>query len=116
MLSEQIHEKIVRAKIELANRRENLRHRAGHVSIDSLREDMAGKSTMVILARARVEQLQRELQEKKNLLTMVDDFELMNIRTDIARQNLQESMQYVNDLRRRISMIQPPMVSVIGAE
>lgn len=112
----EIRDKLSRAKIELADRREKLRQSAGGKLVGMLQDKIAHLSTERNLAQARLAQLEKRLVMSKDLLAKADNFELLSIRADVARRNLQEVMELRNRLRRRVRMVQPPMVSVIDAE
>jgi hypothetical protein len=113
---EEIREKIVRSRIELANQREKLRQSAGGELAFMLQDKIANLSTERNLSQARLAQIEERLVAAKELLAKADDFELLSIKADVARRDLQEVMELRNGLRRRIRMVQPPIVSVIDAE
>lgn len=112
----EVRDKLSRAKIGLANRREELRQLAGGELAFKLQDKIANLSTERSLAQARLAQLETRLAMSKELFAKADDFELLSIKADVARRNLQEVMELRNGLRRRVRMVQPPMVSVIDAE
>lgn len=112
----EVRDKLSHAKIELANHREKLKQSAGGELAFMLQDKIADLSTERTLAQERLLQLNYRLSTAKELLAKADDFELLSIKADVARRDLQEVMELRNGLRRRIRMVQPPMVSVIDAE
>jgi hypothetical protein len=112
----EVRDKLSRARIELAKQRERLKQSAGGELAFKLQDKIASLSTETSLAQARLAQLENRLAMSKELLAKADDFELLSIKADVARRNLQEVMELCNGLRQRIRMVQPPMVSVIDAE
>ena len=112
----EVRDKLSRAKIELADRREKLRQSAGGELAFKLQDKIAHLSTEMSLSQARLAQLEKRLVTAKQLLAKADDFELLSIKADVARRDLQEVMELRNGLRRRKRMVQSPIVSVIDAE
>ncbi len=97
-------EKLARARIELAKRREELSKSAGGDRINSLNQQLSDYSIQVTRAEA------------ERLLAIADDYELLSLKAEIARQNLEETLLWRARLGRNIRSIQPPDVTVIGAE
>jgi hypothetical protein len=111
---EEAREKLTRAKIELAKRREDIMQEGGFAYI--LRGKIEETSTQMNLIQARIKYLEQRLIESQQYLSQADGFELLSIKADVARRNLEDVMDMRNGLSRRVRMIQPAMVSVIGAE
>ncbi len=113
---EDIKEKIIRARIELAKRQEEVSNPPGGLAIDAMNEELAGLSTRIALARQEISALQEQLNEAQELLRKADDYELLSLKAGIARQSLEETLLWRARLGRNIRSIQPPEVTVIGAE
>ncbi|MBW8040329.1 MAG: hypothetical protein FVQ85_10050 [Planctomycetes bacterium] len=111
-----IKEKIVRAKIELAQRREQIINPAGGVEISSLNDELATLSIQTDLAHQEIHSFEKQLKEAENLLKNADTYELLSLKADIAKQNLEEALLWRARLGRNNRSIQPPDVTVIGAE
>ena len=111
-----LKEKIVRAKIELAQRREQIINPAGGVEISSLNDELATLSIQTDLAQQEMKILEVQLEEAKGLLKIADKYELLSLKADIVKQNLEETLLWRARLGRNIRSIQPPDVTVIGAE
>jgi hypothetical protein len=113
---EDIREKIIRARIELAKRQEEVSNPPGGIVLSSLNNDLANLSTKMTLARQEISSFEEQLKEAEELLGKADSYELLSLKTDIARQNLEETLLWRARLGRNVRSIQPPDVTVIGAE
>jgi hypothetical protein len=105
-----------RARIELAQRKEELSRSAGGNEIESLNRQLADRSIQESQNQARIAALNKQLAEQEDLLNKTDDYELLSLKTDIAKQNLQEALIWRDRISRQMRLIQPPMVSVLGGE
>jgi len=112
---EDLREKILRARIELAKRQEGVSNPPGSV-LSSLSDDLADLSTEVAVAVEEIRVFEKQLKEAEGLLRKADDYELLSLKIDIARQNLEETLLWRARLGRNIRSIQRPDVTVIGAE
>ena len=109
-------ENLAKARIELAKRREELSKSAGGDRINSLNQQLSGYSLEVTRAEAEILSLAEQIEEAEDLLKNADRYELLSLKADIARQNLEETLLWRARLGRNIRSIQPPDVTVIGAE
>ena len=110
-----IREKIIRARIDLAKRQEEVSNPRGIV-LGSLNNELANLSTKMTMAQQEIRSFEEQLKEAEDLLGKTDDYELLSLKADIARQNLEETLLWRARLGRNIRSIQPPDVTVIGAE
>ncbi|MHC4544047.1 MAG: hypothetical protein ACYTDW_10925 [Planctomycetota bacterium] len=111
-----LKEKIVRAKIELAQRREQIINPPGGIEISSLNDELANLATKMDLSKKEINILEVQLEAAEGLLKTADQYELLSLKADIARQSLEETLLWRARLGRNIRSIQPPDVTVIGAE
>jgi len=109
-------EKLARARIELAKRREELSKSAGGDRINSLNQQLSDYSIQVTRAEAEILNLENQLTDAESLLAITDSYELLSLKMDIAKQNLEETLLWRARLGRNARSIQPPDVTVIGAE
>ena len=109
-------EKLARAKIELAQRSEQLSKSKGGDLIDSLNKTLADRSVGIAQYQAHLSSYERQLSEAEELLGKTDDYELLSLKADIAKQNLQEVILWRDRISRQVRMLQPPTVSVIGGD
>lgn len=109
-------EKLARARIEWAQRRDQLSKSAGGSLIDSLNLQLADYSIKAAQNQANLSNLKQQLNEAEELLGKTDDYELLSLKIDIAKQNLQETILWRDEISRKIRIIQPPLVSVIGGD
>jgi hypothetical protein len=109
-------EKLTRARIELAQRQEQLNKSKGGNQIESLNNTLTNLSMGIAQSRAQVDGYAQQLAQAEALLAKADDYELLSLKADIAKQNLQEVILWRDRLSRQIRMLQPPAVSVIGGD
>ncbi len=112
----EIREKLTRAKIELAQRREQVSKSAGVDRINSLNRELSDYSIEVTRAEAEIRSFNEQLEEAEDLLKNADRYELLSLRAGIAKQSLEETLLWHARLGRNNRSIQPPDVTVIGAE
>ncbi len=113
---EDLKVQLARAKIELARRREELSKSAGGNLIESLNKELATRSIQATQDEANLSSQEQQLAEAESLLAKADDYELLSLKADIAKQNLQEAMLWRDRMSRQIRLLQPPMVSILGGE
>jgi hypothetical protein len=109
-------EKLARAKIDLAMRRQELSKSAGGDLLASLNNELASLVFEATQYDAQMQSLQEQLRETEGLVTKADEYELLSLKADIVRHGLQESLLWRDQLERRKNMLLAPVVSVIGGE
>jgi hypothetical protein len=109
-------EKLARARIEKARRRESLSKSIGGDLIASLNKELADRSIQVTELEASLVSLVKQLAEAESLLAKTDDYELLTIKVEMAKQSLQESILWRDRTSRQIRLLQSPMVSILGGE
>ena len=113
---DEIKEKLARARIEIAIRRESLSKSIGGNLIESLNKELADRSITAAQDEASLRSLDRQLVEAESLLAKADDYELLSLKADVAKQTLQESILWRDRTSRQIRLLQLPMVSILGSE
>ena len=68
------------------------------------------------LAQQEIHSFNEQIDDAEELLKNADRYELLSLKADIARQSLEETLLWRARLGRNIRSIQPPDVTVIGAE
>jgi hypothetical protein len=112
-----VAEKLARARIELAQRREQLNKAAGGDKISVLNNNLADLSLRVTQADAQRKRLDQQLTEAEDLLfSKADTYELLSLKTNLERQNLQQALMWRNTISRQIRLLQEPLVSVLGGQ
>ena len=109
-------EKLTRTKIELAQRREQLSKSTGGILIESLNSTLVNCSIKTTQNQAKLKSLEQQLAEARSLLDKAGAYELLSLKIDITKQNLQETIQWRDRMSRQVRIIQPPLVSVIGGD
>ena len=112
----EIKEKLARARIEKAKRRESLSNSIGGNLIESLNKELADRSIQETEDEASLTSREKQLLEAESLLAKADDYELLSLKSDIAKQSLQESILWRDRTSRQIRLLQSPMVSILGGE
>ena len=113
---DEIKEKLARARIEIAIRRESLSNSIGGNLIESLNKELADRSITAAQDEASLRSLDRQLVEAESLLAKADDYELLSLKADVAKQTLKESILWRDRTSRQIRILQSPMVSILGGE
>ncbi len=113
---DELKEKLARAKIEIARRQEQLSSSVGGNLIETLNKELADRSIQATQDEASILSLEQQLSEAESLLAKADDYELLSLKADIAKQNLQESILWRDRTSRQIRFLQPPMVYILGGE
>ncbi|MHC4456290.1 MAG: hypothetical protein ACYS0I_04195 [Planctomycetota bacterium] len=108
-------EKLARARIELAQRREQITKNAGGELLGQLNNRLAELSIQRTQTLANYENLRHKIDRAEQLLKRADTFELESLKAELAKQNFREATLLNNRMKRRISLLQPPTVSVFGA-
>jgi hypothetical protein len=112
----EIKEKLARARIEKATRRESLSKSLGGNLIESLNKELADRSIQETEDEASLTSREKQLIEAESLLAKADDYELLSLKADIAKQSLQESILWRDRTSRQIRLLQSPMVSILGGK
>lgn len=113
---EDVREKIIRARIDLAKRQEEVSNPPGRLAISSTNDDLANLATNMALAQQEIHSFNEQIDDAEELLKNADRYELLSLKADIARQSLEETLLWRARLGRNNRSIQPPDVTVIGAE
>jgi len=107
-------EKLARARIELAQRREQMSRSAGGALIESLNRKLADLSIKTAQNQAKIVALSRQLAEAEEWLNKADDHEILSLKANITKQNLREAIVWRDRISRQTRLIQPPSVTVLG--
>jgi hypothetical protein len=113
---DEVKEKLARARIDKATRRESLSNYIGGNLIASLNKELADRSIQMTEQEASLTSLVTQLAEAESLLAKADDYELLTLKVEIAKQSLQESILWRDRLSRQIRLLQSPMISVLGGD
>jgi len=113
---DEIKEKLARARIEKARRRESLSNSIGGNLIESLNKELADRSIQETQQEASLTSLEKQLVEAEALLAKADDYELLSLKSEMAKQSLQESILWRDRTSRQIRLLQSPMISILGGE
>ena len=114
----QARENLARARIELAERREQISRSAGAELINSLRNQISELTIQRAQALKRMDRLGYQLQEAQDLLPKADEYERISLELKIAKEVLEESLLLHSRMKRKslLSLLIQPSVFVFGAE
>jgi len=108
-------EKLAKTKIELARRQQELGRSTGSELIDTLSQELANLAISEARIKAGIVRLREQIEKTGKLLSDADRYELLALKADIAKLNLEEAILWHKQIERRVRLIQAPSVSVIGA-
>ena len=106
-------EKLARAKLEVTRRKEELQRPSGRDSIDSLNDRIAQFSVMRAQSNKRLNSSHRQLDDAQQRLKQSDEYEVLSIKSNIARSSLGRALQDLEDLKRNADLV-PPTITVMG--
>lgn len=113
---DEIKERLARERIAKATRRESLSNSIGGNLIESLNKELADRLIQETQQEASLTSLEKQQVEAEALLAKADDYELLSLKSDMAKQSLQESILWCDRTSRQIRLLQSPMVSILGGE
>lgn len=112
----QAQESLARAKIELARRREELTKTAGGSRLEDLNDELSQMAIDTTEQRARLNILHQQLDETKAQLAQASALAPQAARLQAGRQALDIAEQRIAVLTNRMVCLQPPTVTVMGAD
>ncbi|MHC4389220.1 MAG: hypothetical protein ACYSX1_11515, partial [Planctomycetota bacterium] len=113
--SSQARENLARARIELAERREQVSRSAGAELIDELRNQISELTVEKAQAIMRMDHLRHQLDYAEALLGRADEYERLSLRAKVARQTFEDALLLHSRMKRRTPLIGPSVV-VFGAD
>ena len=107
-------EKLTRANIELAQRREQIGVSAGAERINELLKRMSDISLQTTRSRIQLERLNQRIAEAEKQLDKSVDYEMLSMRLELAKEKLRESLRRAESMKDNHP--EPPLVTPIGAD
>ena len=108
-------EGVMKARIELARRREELAKSAGGEQMSRLSSELSNMAIDGAENKARLEILLNLRDKTQVQLDQASKFDPKAARIRVARQTLDDTERRMGELRRRLADLEPPIVTVIGA-
>jgi len=108
-------ESVARARIELARRREELSKLTGGGRIEQYDGELSTMAIDEAESRARLDVLRRQLADVQGQLTQASPFDPEAARIRVTQETLNLANQRVGELETRLATLQPPTVTIIGA-
>ena len=81
-----------------------------------LNKELADRSIQATEEEASITSGEKQLIEAESLLAKVDDYELLSLKVEMAKQSLQESILWRDRTSRQIRLLQSPVVSILGGD
>jgi chromosome segregation ATPase len=107
-------EKLTRANIELAQRREQIGVSAGAERINELLKRMSDISLQATKGQIQLDRLNQRIKEAEKQLDKSVDYELLSMRLELAKEKLRESLRRAESMKDY--QPEPPLVTPIGAD
>jgi hypothetical protein len=108
-------ERAIRARIELANRREELSKQVGGGQLEEFNKELSRMAIDKAEKEAQLQIVRRQLDEVQKQLAQALAFDPEVARLRLAREALDITGGRVAELQARMANLQPPMVTMIGA-
>ncbi len=108
-------ERVIQARIELAQRREEMVQSAGGRRLNEYNAALSEMSIDAAEARVRLTMLEQRLEETEVQLRQASKFTRQTSQIRMARQAVNIAEDRVIELKRRLAELDPPIVTVIGA-
>lgn len=108
-------EGVAKARIELARRREELAKAAGGGRLGTFGDELSRMAIDAAEAKARLQMLEQRLAETEAQLKQASRFDPKAAQIRMAREALEVAERRVVELKRRLAGLEPPVVTVIGA-
>ncbi|HUW17705.1 MAG TPA: hypothetical protein VMW16_00215 [Sedimentisphaerales bacterium] len=113
---DEVTEKIARAKIDLARRREELSNAVGGSQLARLSGHLTDLMIDLAERRAELDVVGSQFEEIQEQLRMASAFDPQASQIRLAREALEIAEHRVNALKEHLASLQPPTVTVLGAE
>jgi hypothetical protein len=111
----QAQESLTRAKIEFARRREELSKSAGGGQLEAFNKELSQMAVERAAKETQQAVLKQQLARVERDLARASAFDAAAARTRVIREALDIMARRMADLQTRIANLQPPMVTMIGA-
>jgi hypothetical protein len=107
-------EKLARARIEIAKRREEISNAEGGNRLNQLSTRLAQYTQKMAQDELSLSSTKERLDEARDFLDRTDNYELLSLKADIATQSLTAALTWLEQIERKSRSIQPPAVTVLG--
>ncbi len=109
-------EESARARIEFAKRAEEISKSVAGGQEDEWNNILANLSVDMAQNAARVAGLEPQMKRAEDLLERADRYEVESLKLGLAKRNLEEAILWQSQMSRKVRVLAPPTVIVIGAE
>jgi hypothetical protein len=108
-------ENMIRARIQVANRREELSKQAGGGQLEEFTKELSRMAIDKAEKEAQLQIVRRQLDEVQKQLAQALAFSPEAARLRLAQESLDITGRRVTELQARMANLQPPLVTMIGA-
>jgi hypothetical protein len=108
-------ESAIRARIELANRREEVSKQVGGSQLEEFNRELSRLAIDKAEKEAQLQIVRKQLDEVQKQLAQALTFDPEAARLRLAQESLDIAARRVTELQTRLANLQPPMVTMIGA-
>jgi hypothetical protein len=108
-------ENMIRARIQVANRREELSKQAGGGQLEEFNKELSRMAIDKAEKEAQLQIVRKQLDEVQKQIAQMLTFDPEAARLRMVQEALDIAARRVADLQMRIANLQPPMVTMIGA-
>ncbi len=108
-------EKLAKAKIDIAQRKEQIRISAGGEKIANINQRIVDISMKKSMDKIRSRTIHQELSEAEDILNRADDYEIVSLKIDIAKDALKDALWLQSELKSNIPLT-PPTITIVGSE
>lgn len=106
-------EKLTKAKLEVTRRQDELQRPTGRDSIDYVNEQIASSSARINFDKKLIATYYNQSDTARKNLEKSDEYEVLSIKSDIAKASLRQALQALEDLKRNTDIV-PPTITVLG--
>ena len=111
-----MREKLARARIELARRREELNKSAGGDQLTRLNNELSSLAIDLSERTAELQVLNTQLRQTESQLALATTFDPRVSQLRLIREAFETAERRIGQLRARIAGLTPPVVTVLGAD
>jgi hypothetical protein len=111
-----VKEKLTRAKIDLAKRRQQMSLPAGSARVEKYNDELADLTIELAEKTAALQIINEQLGQTEQQLTVATMIDPRVSKIRVAMRAFEIADQRVHDLSAHLANLQPPVVSILGAE
>ncbi len=107
--------KLARARVELAQKEQEIKDAAGGLRISQLMEELNNINLMQAETEEKIQDLDKQLFETDMLMKSADDYDIVALKVNAARNFLEQTLGKLNEIKIGFNPIRP-VVTIVGSE